>query len=97
MRGGGCTPVRCHARGGDRIQVENTAAELRKLGIEVDIRTDMKFKPWEYDLVHIFQLDWVPETYFYAKKAKKFKVPLVLSPIHHDIREVKKLIFSFNI
>jgi len=78
------------ARGGDRIQVENTAAELRKLGIEVDIRTDMKFKPWEYDLVHIFQLDWVPETYFYAKKAKKFKVPLVLSPIHHDIREVKK-------
>lgn len=78
------------ARGGDRVQVENTAAELRKLGVEVDIKTDMNFKAWEYDLVHVFQLDWVPETYFYVKEAEKYKVPIVLSPIHHDVREVEK-------
>lgn len=88
------------ARGGDRVQVENTAAELRKMGVEVDIKTDMNFKPWEYDLIHVFQLDWVPETYFYAKQAKKYKVPLVLSPIHHDVREVKKFdeefVFDFR-
>jgi glycosyltransferase involved in cell wall biosynthesis len=88
------------ARGGDRVQVENTAAELRKMGVEVDIKTDMDFKPWEYDIVHVFQLDWVPETYFYAKKAKKYNVPLVLSPIHHDVREVKKFddefVFDFR-
>ncbi len=88
------------ARGGDRIQVENTASELRKLGVEVDIRTDTAFKPWEYDLIHVFQLDWTPETYFYAKKAEKYKIPLVLSPIHHDIREVKKFddefVFDFR-
>ncbi|MBW6441312.1 glycosyltransferase [Patescibacteria group bacterium] len=78
------------ARGGDRIQVENTAAELRKIGAKVDIRTDMNFKPWEYDIIHVFQLDWVPETYFYVKKAKKYNIPVVLSPIHHDVREVKK-------
>jgi glycosyltransferase involved in cell wall biosynthesis len=88
------------ARGGDRVQVENTAAELRKMGVEVDIKTDMNFKPWEYDIIHVFQLDWVPETYFYAKKAKKYNVPLVLSPIHHDVREVKKFddefVFDFR-
>jgi len=88
------------ARGGDRIQVENTASELRKLGVAVDIRTDTAFKPWEYDLIHVFQLDWTPETYFYAKKAEKYKIPLVLSPIHHDIREVKKFddefVFDFR-
>ncbi|MFZ2664579.1 MAG: glycosyltransferase [Patescibacteria group bacterium] len=83
------------ARGGDRIQVENTASELRKLGVEVDIRTDMKFKPWEYDLIHIFQLDWTPETYLYAKKVKKYKKPLVLSPIHHNVEEVKKFDDTF--
>jgi len=88
------------AKGGDRIQVENTASELKKLGVEVDIKTDLNFKPWEYDLIHIFQLDWTPETYFYAKKAKKFKIPLVLSPIHHDVREVQKFdndfVFDFR-
>ncbi len=88
------------ARGGDRIQVENTAMELKKLGVEVDIKTDMDFKPWEYDLVHIFQLDWTPETYFYAKKTKKYNIPLVLSPIHHNVEEVKKFddefVFDFR-
>lgn len=88
------------ARGGDRIQVENTASELRKLGVEVDIRTDMNFKPWEYDLIHVFQLDWTPETYLYAKKVKKYNKPLVLSPIHHNVEEVKKFddefVFDFR-
>jgi len=88
------------ARGGDRVQVENTASELKKLGIDVDIKTDMDFEPKDYDLVHIFQLDWTPETYFYAKKVKKAGVPIVLSPIHHDVKEVKKFddefVFDFR-
>jgi len=43
-------------------------------------------------------LDWTPETYFYAKKVKKAGVPLVLSPIHHDVKEVKKFddVFVFD-
>lgn len=88
------------ARGGDRIQVEHTAEELRRLGVEVDIKTDLNFNPLAYDLIHIFQLDWTPETYFYAKKSKQFKKPLVLSPIHHDVKEVKKFddkfVFDFR-
>lgn len=87
-------------RGGDRIQVEHTAEELRRLGVEVDIKTDSNFDPLAYDIIHVFQLDWTPETYFYAKKAKQFKKPLVLSPIHHKVEEVKKFddkfVFDFR-
>ncbi len=75
--------------GGDKVQVENTASELRKLGVEVDIKTDLNFDPSGYDLVHVFQLDWTPETYLYAKRVKKFGKPLVLSPIHHSVKEVE--------
>jgi len=86
--------------GGDRIQVENTAEELGKLGVEVSIKTDLNFDPRLYDIVHVFQLDWTPETYLYAKKVKKFKKPLVLSPIHHNVEEVKKFddiyVFDFR-
>lgn len=78
------------AMGGDRVQVENTASELRKLGVEVDISTSLSTNPALYDLVHIFQLDWMSETYFYALKAKKYNKPIVLSPIHHSIKEVER-------
>lgn len=78
------------AAGGDRIQVENTAKELEKLGVGVDISTKMSPKVNEYDLVHVFQLDWTTETHFMAKNAKRNDKPLVLSPIHHKVSEVKK-------
>ncbi len=76
--------------GGDKVQITNTANELEKLGVEVDIKTSLNVDMAPYDLVHVFQLDWTPETYFYAKKAKEIGKPLVLSPIHHSIKEVKK-------
>ena len=81
--------------GGDKVQIENTAAELRKLGVEVDIKTGFDFDPDNYDLVHIFQLDWTPETYLYAQKVKRVGKPLVLSPIHHNVEEVKEFDDSY--
>jgi len=86
--------------GGDKVQVVNTAKELEKLGVEIDIKTSMDFDPSEYDLVHIFQLDWTPETYLYAKKVQHSKKPIILSPIHHNVEEVKKFddefVFDFR-
>jgi glycosyltransferase involved in cell wall biosynthesis len=76
--------------GGDRIQIENTAKELQKLGVEVDIRTDTKTDMAQYDLVHVFQLDWNPSCYFFIKKAREFKKPVVFSPIHHSLKEVMR-------
>lgn len=85
--------------GGDTIQIKNTAEELRKQGAEVDVIADLKVEIKNYDLVHIFQLDWIPETYFYVKEAKKFGKPIILSPIHHAENEVKKFddIYTFGL
>lgn len=77
--------------GGDKIQITNTAAELRNLGIEVDIKDDAYDGDLsEYGLVHIFQLDWGPDAYFHAKNAKSQGKPVVLSPIHHLLSEVER-------
>jgi len=77
-------------RGGDTVQIENTAEELRNLGIEVDICSDLSIDMRGYDLIHIFQLDWIPEIYFYFLKAEKYNKKIVFSPIHHNINEVKR-------
>jgi len=79
------------AGGGDKVQIDNTADELRKLGIDVDIdvssaKTDFS----KYDIVHVFQLDWVLDTYFHINNAKRVGKPVVFSPIHHSVKEVKK-------
>lgn len=77
-------------RGGDTVQIEKTAEELRKLGVMVDIKSDFDLDLSSYDLVHIFQLDWISEPYLQAMNAKKQNKPLVLSPIHHSEEEVRK-------
>lgn len=84
--------------GGDRIQIENTARELRKLGVEVDIIPGFKVDYTQYDVVHLFQLDWTPETYLYARSAKAAGKPVVLSPIHHSLTELKKFddVYTFD-
>lgn len=76
--------------GGDLVQIDNTARELRDLGVDVDIKTEFNVDMSPYDIVHIFQLDWTADNYFYAKRAKSFDKPIVLSPIHHSVKEVKK-------
>lgn len=76
--------------GGDRVQIENTAQELRKLGVEVDIQTGTNINCASYDLVHIFQLDWNPACFFQAKEASRLGIPVVFSPIHHNIEEVMR-------
>lgn len=78
------------AKGGDMVQVENTYLELRKQGIDVTISDKNNVDIREYDIIHLFQLDWTPETYLHAKKAHKLGKKVVLSPIHHSVDEVKK-------
>jgi len=86
--------------GGDLVQIENTANELRNLGVQVDIKTSLNIDMSSYDIIHIFQLDWSFENYFYIKIAKLYKKPIVLSPIHHNINEVikfdDKFVFDFR-
>ena len=89
------------AGGGDKVQIDNTAKELRNLGVEVDVEVSSKhinFK--KYDVVHVFQLDWVLDTYFHIRNAKEAGKPVIFSPIHHSVKEVKKFddeyVFDFR-
>jgi len=76
--------------GGDRVQIENTASELRNLGVEVDLDTGSVKDYSSYDLIHVFQLDWNPHSYFFVKRARKANKPVVLSAIHHNVNEVTR-------
>ncbi|MBP7928110.1 hypothetical protein KAZ57_03105, partial [Patescibacteria group bacterium] len=78
------------AKGGDRVQIENTADCLRSMGVSVDIVDSDVSDISSYDIVHVFQLDWTPETHFFVKHAKAQGKKVILSPIHHNIAEVKK-------
>lgn len=86
--------------GGDRVQVEHTAECLRKLGIGVDIKTGIVSDLNAYDIVHVFQLDWNLECFFQIRSAKKQKKPIVFSPVHHNIDELKRFddeyVFDFR-
>ncbi len=77
-------------KGGDTVQVIKTAEELRKLGVEVDLDCNIGAQVDSYDLVHVFQLDWVCESYLHVLNAKKAGKKVVLSPIHHSEKEVKQ-------
>lgn len=79
-------------RGGDTTQMENTKKALEKLypEITVDISTNIKETNIEdYDIVHLFNLDWVCETYVQSQWAKQNNKLLVLSAIHHSQQEVE--------
>lgn len=78
------------AKGGDMVQVENTYIELKKLGLDVVVSDKNNIDLTEFDIIHLFQLDWTPETYLHAKRAKKLGKKIILSPIHHSVEEVKK-------
>ncbi|MCX6783724.1 MAG: glycosyltransferase family 4 protein [candidate division WWE3 bacterium] len=76
-------------QGGDTVQLLETQKALQKLGVEVDINCAANFDLAGYDLVHLFNLDWVRETYRQAKNAVAQNVPYVLSPIHHKYSDIK--------
>lgn len=67
--------------GGDTLQMENTAAELRKRGVEVVIYTDVMKEFDDIDLIHFFNL--TRPTYILAL-SKAIKKPYVISTIYVD-------------
>ncbi|HDR8447420.1 TPA: hypothetical protein QC331_005748, partial [Bacillus cereus] len=58
-------------RGGDTVQIENTARELRGKNVEVEFYSGpMDLKSKKYDIVHIFNSYNVAETLCNIKIAK---------------------------
>ena len=77
-------------RGGDTIQIEKTAKELRGLGVEVVIDCSANPDLSRYDLVHLFNIDWPAQVHLQAKNTKEQNKPIVFSPIHHSYKEIER-------
>ena len=71
--------------GGDTVQVVETAKELRKLGLTVDVKlTHEQINYNEYDLLHFFNIGRPADI---LRHVKKSNVPYVLSTIFVDYAE----------
>ena len=74
--------------GGDTIQLEQTAASLRKIGVSVDIRlAHEQLQYAAYDLIHFFNIIRPADLLRHARKAS---CPIVLSTIFVDYSEYDK-------
>ena len=77
--------------GGDTFQMEKTKSAIENIdpSIKINISLNLNEKDIDsYDIVHLFNIDWICETYIQAVHAKNHGKPLVLSAIHHSYKEV---------
>lgn len=74
--------------GGDTIQFLKTREYLEKIGVEADISTELEPDLSGYDLVHLFNLTRIQETYIQAKNAKKQGKKIALSTIYWPYDEM---------
>lgn len=75
--------------GGDYIQMMETKKGLEKLGIKVDISTELSPKLDRYDLIHLYNVTRIHETYLHYRNAKQQGKKVVLSPIYHSLKEMQ--------
>ena len=75
--------------GGDFIQLLKTKEYLEKLGISVNISSIHHENLKPYDLIHLFNVTRITETYLFLKNAKAQKKKVVLSPIYHPLKDMK--------
>ncbi|MDB5199355.1 MAG: glycosyltransferase family 4 protein [Chitinophagaceae bacterium] len=76
------------AKGGDTVQVLETAKHLAAIGVTADIKlTDEAIDYNRYDLIHFFNITRPADILYHLKKSKK---PFVVSPILIDYSEYDK-------
>lgn len=67
---------------GDTVQLVSTGQELKNLGVEVHLSSDPNIDLSPYDLVHIFNITRIKESYMFFLNAQKQSKKIVLSPIY---------------
>jgi glycosyltransferase involved in cell wall biosynthesis len=75
-------------KGGDSYQMLYTKEYLEKEGISVDISTELKPDLHGYDLIHLYNITRVHETYVQFANAQKMGKKIVVSPIYHSIKDI---------
>lgn len=73
--------------GGDTIQVHKTLEALRQLGVDAELSLELEPDLSGYDLVHLFNLARVQESYIQSMNARRQRKPVVLSPIYWNYSE----------
>ena len=76
--------------GGDTIQMQKTREYLIKKGISVDLSLELSPDLSKYDIVHLFNLTRVQETYIQVKNAVAQKKPIVFSTVYWPNSEFEK-------
>lgn len=77
--------------GGDTIQLLKTKEYLEKIGIKVDVSLELDGDLSDYDIIHLFNLTRVQETFIQIKNAKSQNKPIVFSTIYWPSTEFEKI------
>lgn len=77
----------CRNFAGDSMQVLKTAEYLRKIGVNVEINNGDITDYSSYDIVHLFNLVRIGETYKYYRIARCYKKNIVLSSVYWNFRK----------
>ncbi|MFA6271793.1 MAG: glycosyltransferase [Patescibacteria group bacterium] len=73
--------------GGDTLQINKTAEQLRKLGVSVNISTELQPDLSKYDLVHLFNITRPHETYVQFLNAQNQNKPVAITPLYQNFDE----------
>lgn len=71
---------------GDTVQMISTAQILKNLGVEIGISSDPNILLAPYDLVHIFNITRIKESYMQFLNAQKQKQRIIITPIYWNPR-----------
>ncbi|MCY6353852.1 glycosyltransferase family 4 protein [Clostridium sp. ZS2-4] len=86
-----CTRQDCYKNfAGDTTLVLKTAQYLKKIGVEVYVNNGCIYDFSEYDVIHLFNLNKVGETYKYYKMARQHKKKILLSPEYFNLSKYYK-------
>lgn len=76
--------------GGDYVQLLRTRDTLEELGFACTVAPGLSPMPGGIDAVHLFNTTRIHETCLQFREARRRGVPVVLTPIWHSMREMRR-------
>ena len=73
--------------GGDRVMMEELRDRLIALGLQVDFSSETAPDLRPYEIVHLFNLELIPQTFLQAENARRHGRPYVLTPTYWTPRD----------